>query len=146
MATAKTTDFTKSIHEAAETAQEKMKAAYEKGNAFASEMTEFSKGNVEAMVESGKVLASAMQDMGKEAVEDTKSAYETMTADLKAMSAVKSPTELFKLQGELARRNFDAMMGYTSKNSEKMVKVANEAFAPLSSRMSMAAEKLTKAA
>lgn len=146
MATAKTADITKTLQEAAETAQEKFKTAYEKGNAFASEMTEFSKGNVEALVESGKVLAGAMQDMGKEVVEESKSAYETMTADLKAMSAVKSPTELFQLQGDLARRNFDAMMGYGSKSSEKMVKLANEAFAPISSRMSVAAEKLTKAA
>lgn len=146
MASAKTQDFTAPFQEAAEKAQEQFKTAYEKGNKLAGEMAEFSKGNVEALVESTKVLASGMQEIGKEAVEETKSAYEAATADLKSMAAVKSPAELLQMQSELARRNFDAMMGFGSKNSEKMLKLANDAFAPISSRMSLAAEKLTKVA
>ena len=146
MATAKTPDFSKAFQEAATKVQDQFKTAYDKGNELTAEMTEFTKGNVEAIVEAGKLLAGGVQEMGKEAVEESKSAYETMTADLKAMAGVKTPTELFQLQGELARRNFDAMMSMSSKSSEKMVKLANEAFAPLSSRMSLAAEKLTKAA
>jgi phasin family protein len=146
MATAKTQDFIAPFQEAAEKAQEQFKTAYEKGNKLASELAEFSKGNVEAVVESTKLLAGGMQEIGKETVEETKSAYETASADLKSMAAVKSPTELFQIQSELARRNFDAMVGLGSKNSEKLLKLANDAFAPISSRMSLAAEKLTKAA
>lgn len=146
MATAKTQDFIAPFHEAAEKAQEQFKTAYEKGNKLAAELAEFSKGNVEAVVESTKLLAGGMQEIGKETVEETKSAYETASADLKSMAAVKSPTELFQIQSELARRNFDALVGLGSKNSEKMLKLANDAFAPISSRMSLAAEKLTKVA
>ena len=146
MANAKTQDFTAPFQDAAEKAQEQFKTAYEKGNKLATELAEFSKGNVEAVVESTRLLAGGMQEIGKEAVEETKSAYETATADLKSMAAVKSPTELFQIQSELARRNFDAMMGFSSKSSEKMLKLANDAFAPISSRMSLAAEKLTKVA
>ena len=62
------------------------------------------------------------------------------------MAAIKSPTEFFQLQGEIARRNFDAMVATTSKNAEMMMKLANEAFAPISTRASVATEKLSKAA
>lgn len=146
MATAKTTDFSKTAKEMAATAQTRIKGAYDKSSEVAGEVTEFTKGNVEAVVESGKILASGVQDMGREALDTSKGAVEVVTADVKKMASVKSPTELMQLQGEIARRNFDAAIGYGSKSTEAWVKLANEAFAPISSRMSVAAEKFSKAA
>ena len=140
------TDFTQSVKEAAADAQTRAKAAYDKLQAYTGEMTEFSKGNVEAIVESGRILGAGMQDMARGEFEAAKGAFETVTADLKAMAAVKSPTELFKLQGEIARRNFDAAVARYSKNAEVSMKLANDAFAPISNRMSLATEKFTKAA
>lgn len=126
--------------------QDKAKGAYEKGTAAVGELTEFTKGNVEAVVESGKILASGVQDMGKTVVEEAKSAYELATADLKEMAAVKSPTELFQIQGKIARRNFDALVAASSKNTEAMLKLAGDVFAPLSGRINLAVEKISKAA
>lgn len=126
--------------------KDKAKAAYEKGSSLVGEMGEFTKGNVEAMVESSKILASGAQEMGREYVEESKSAFETITTDMKKMAAVKSPTEFFQLQGEFARRNFDSAIAFGSKSSEKIVKLSNEAFAPISNRVSMAVEKISKAA
>lgn len=146
MAKTNTKDFTKTVKETAADMQAKMKTAYDKGSEYVSEAVEFNKANLEAIVASGKVLAGGMQDMARDGVEDTKAVFSTFTADAKKMAAVKSPTELFQLQGELARRNFDAMVAYGSKNTEKMIKLANDAFAPVSSRMSVAAEKISKAA
>ena len=146
MATAKTTDFTKTAKEMAAEMQTRMKTAYSKTGELASEMTEFSKANVEAVVESGKILVSGAQELVREDVEAGKSALETMTADVKKMATVKSPTELMQLQGELARRNFDAAMSFGSKRTEALVKLYNDAFAPISSRVSVAAEKIKKAA
>ena len=144
--TAKTTDYTAKAKELAADVQTRAKAAYDKGAEMTQDVVEFQKGNFEALVESGKILAAGMQDMGRTYVEEAKSAAETVQADVKKFAAIKSPTELFQLQGELARRNFDAMVSTTSKNTEAMVKLANEAFAPLSSRFSLAAEKVRKAA
>lgn len=136
-----TPDFTASLGNVGADMQGRLKAAYDKMTGMGTEMTDLAKGNVEAAVESGKVLASGMQDLGRSAVEDAKNAYETMTADVKQMAAVKSPTELMQLQGELARRNFDAMIAQTSKNTEAMMKLMNDAFAPISNRISIAIEK-----
>lgn len=140
------TDFTKNMQDAGTEMQVRMKAAYEKSSEMTGEMSEVAKGNVEALVESSKIMAEGMQSIGRDAAEETKTAFETMTADLKKMAAVQSPTELLQLQGEIARRNFDSMIGYGSKNAESMVKLANDAFAPISNRMSVAAEKISKAA
>ena len=146
MANAKTTDYTTKAKEVAADMQTRAKAAYDKGAEMTQDVVAFQKGNLEAMVESGKILASGMQDMGRTYVEEAKSAAEIVQDDVKKMAAIKSPTELFQLQGEIARRNFDAMVSTTSKNTEAMLKLANEAFAPLSSRMSLAAAKVRKAA
>lgn len=146
MANTKTTDFAASVKTAAADAQTRAKAAYDKFQGFAGEVNEFTKGNVEALVESGKILGAGVQDLARGEFEAAKGAFETATADLKAMAAVKSPTELFKLQGEIARRNFDAAVARASKNAEVSVKLANDAFAPISSRMSLAAERLSNAA
>ena len=143
---AKTPDFMKSMTDAMTEAQSKAKEAYEKGTELSSEATEFAKGNVEAMVESGKIFSEGVQSLSKTYVDEAKSAFETMTADMKEIAAIKSPTELFQLQGKLARRNFDTMVAFGSKSSETIVKLANDSAAPLSGRMSMAADKIAKVA
>lgn len=146
MATAKTTDFTASAKEMAADMQERVKTAAAKAGEFASEAGEFNKANLEAVVESGKVMFAGAQELLRANVETGKTVVETMTADVKKMAAVKSPTELMQLQGELARRNFDAVVSYGSKRTEAIVKLYNDAFAPISSRVSVAAEKISKAA
>ena len=139
-------EFTAKVKDAVAEAQDRAKAAFEKSTALFSEAGEFTKGNVEAVVESGKILAAGLQDMGKDYVAETKSAFETMTADVKELAAVKSPADFFKLQGEILRRNFDAVVAAGSKHSEAMVKLTNESFAPISNRVSIAIEKVKKAA
>lgn len=141
-----TEDFTAKVKEAMTEAQDRAKVAFEKSQAFAGEAGEFTKGNVEALVESGKVLAAGIQDMGKDYVTEAKSAFETVQADFRELAAVKSPADFFKLQGEILRRNFDAAVATGSKNSEKAVKLANEAFAPIQNRVSLAIEKVKQAA
>lgn len=141
-----TEDFTAKVQETVAEAQERAKAAFEKGQALFGDAGEFTKGNVEALVESGKVLAAGLQTLGKDYVTEGKSAIETVQADIKELAAVKSPADFFKLQGEIMRRNFDAAVSSGSKHSEMVVKLANDAFAPISTRVSVAIEKAKQAA
>ena len=148
MTKAKTTaaDYTAQVKEGLATAQERAKAAYDKGAELAADMGEFSKGNLEAVVESGKILAAGVQTIAKTQFEDAKAAVEVMTADVKEMASVKSPTDFVQLQGKLASRNFDAAVAQLSKTTEAWVKLANDTFAPISSRAAVAMEKVRKAA
>lgn len=148
MTKAKTTaaDYTVQVKEGLATAQERAKAAYDKGAELAAEMGEFSKGNLDAVVESGKILAAGVQTIAKTQFEDAKAAVEVLTADFKEMAAVKSPTDFVQLQGKLVSRNFDAAVAQLSKTTEAWVKLANDSFAPISSRAAVAMEKVRKAA
>lgn len=146
MATKKTTDYAAAFTGGIAEAQEKAKAAFEKGSASLGEASEFAKGNVEAIVESGKILATGLKGLGEVLVAEGKTAYETMTADAKELAAVKTPADFFKLQGELLRRNFDSAVAFSSKSTEAMMKLAGDAAAPLSSRVSVAMDKVKKAA
>ncbi|MDZ4307609.1 phasin family protein [Allopontixanthobacter sp.] len=139
-------DYTAQLKDGLADLQTRAKTVYEKSTVLASEMGEFSKHNVEAIVESGKILASGMQELAKNYVEEGKAAVSTMTSDAKEIAAVKSPTEFVQLQSQIASRNFDATIATVSKTTEAWVKLANEAFAPISSRVSVAMDKVRKAA
>jgi len=139
-------DVTASIKDTVTGAQEKAKEAFAKTTAAANEATEFAKGNVEAFVESGKILASGLQELGNKFVADSKTAFETATTDVKALSAVKSPTEFFEFQTDLLRRNFDTAVSYSTKTGEAMVKLSGDVIKPISGRVSLALDKVKAAA
>lgn len=141
-----TAEITSKMKSAVADVQVKAKEAYDKGAAAFGEYNEFSKGNLEAVVESGKILASGMQTFGTTLVADTKANFETLTAEVKELASVKSPTDFFKLQAAFVKRNFDLAVAQTSKNSEAVLKLASEAAAPISGRVSLAVEKIKKAA
>ncbi|MCX7284302.1 MAG: TIGR01841 family phasin [Novosphingobium sp.] len=140
------TEITEKMTAAFKEAQDKAKAALEKSQAAMGDVSEFAKGNVEAVVESTKILATGLQEMTKGYVAETKSVFETMTADAKDLTTVTSPTEFFQKQSALMRKNFDAAVAASSKNSEAMLKLATEAFQPISTRVSLAVEKMKQAA
>nr|WP_314464768.1 phasin family protein [uncultured Novosphingobium sp.] len=122
-------------------AQAKAKAAFEKSSVAFGEAGDFAKGNVEAVLESGKILAEGLQGFGSEMVTEGRTAFETFTGDIKELAAAKSPTDFFKLQGDIMRKNFDSAVAYGSKNSEAALKLFSDTMAPISGRVSVAVEK-----
>lgn len=139
-------DFNAKVQETVTEAQDRAKVMFEKSQAMFGDAGEFAKGNVEALVESGKIVSTGLQDIAKDYVAEGKAALETVQADFKELTAVKTPADFFKLQGEMLRRNFDAAVASGSKHSEKAVKLAGEAFAPIQNRVSLAVEKVKQAA
>ena len=146
MAKTTSTDFLASIQSAFAEMQGKAKTAYDKGTAAFGDANDFAKGNVEAVVESGKILASGLQEMGSSLLTEGRSAFDTMTAEVKELAAVKSPTEFFSLQSQLTRKNFDMAVAQASKNTEAMLKLFNDVVTPISGRVTLAVEKVSKAA
>ncbi|MFC0205646.1 phasin family protein [Novosphingobium soli] len=127
-------------------AQAKARAAFDKSTSALGEASEFAKGNVEAMVESSKIFAEGVQGLGSEIVAESRTAFEAFSGDIKELAAAKSPTDFFKIQSDLVRKNLDTAVAYGSKNSEAMLKLFSDTFAPLSGRMSIAIEKARSAA
>jgi|TARA_R100000049_G_C1946248_1_gene91508 phasin family protein len=126
--------------------QTRLAGMYEKSTEMTGEMVTFQRANAEAMTEAGKILFTGMQDMTRGAVEETRKAADQMSEDARLMAAAKSPTELVKLQGDIMRRSFDHAVATGSKNTEAWIKLTNDAFAPLTSRVSEAVDKMNKIA
>jgi phasin family protein len=117
-------------------------AAFEKSTKLFDEMNDFAKGNVEAIVESSKIAAKGFESFGRDAADYGRTSFESATAAAKQFASVKSPTELFKLQGDYARTAFDSIVAETSKNTEALLKLAGDVAQPLSNRAAVAAEKI----
>ena len=126
--------------------REKATVAADKGKMIAANANEFNKANFDAMVAAGKIVAAGAQELGKTNIEYAKKNFEELQAAVKEVTAVKSPTDFVKLQGELARKSFDTAIAQGSKNTEALVKLANDMFQPISNRFAVAADLFKKAA
>lgn len=146
MSSLPTFDFTGPFQTAFADLQEKTKAAFEKSTSVFGDYNEFAKGNVEAFVEAGKILASGLQDLTSTLVADSRTGFETLTAEVKELASAKSPTDFLKLQNDLVKKHFDEAVATASKHSEALVKLANDAAQPISTRVSLAVEKVKSAA
>jgi phasin family protein len=121
------------------------KTAMEKGSKGLEEMVEFSKGNLEAVVASGRVAAKGAQDIAKYSAEYGRKSIEEANATAKKFAAVKSPTEFFALQSEVAKTNLDSMVGEASKFAEGYMKLLGEIVQPMQNRYAVAVEKVKTA-
>ncbi len=121
------------------------KTAMEKGSKGLEEMVEFSKGNLEAVVASGRVAAKGAQDIAKYSANYGRKSIEEANATAKKFAAVKSPTEFFALQSEVAKTQLDAFVGEASKFAEGYMKLLGEITQPIQNRYAVAVEKVKSA-
>jgi phasin family protein len=121
---------------------ERAKTTMEKSAKIMEEMTELTRGNVEALVASSKVAARGVETMTQEVADFSRRSFEEASSTMKSFTEVKSPTDLFRLQSDFARAQFDAMVAESSKMSEAMIKLAGEVAQPITSRYSVAADRV----
>jgi phasin family protein len=124
---------------------ERAQGAIERNTRFAEELTELGRGNVEAIVASTKIAAKGLETVGQEVAEFGRKSFEDASAALKSFVEVKSATDFFRLQTEFARTQFDGLVAETSKLSETMIKLAGEVAEPITTRYSVAAERVKNA-
>lgn len=130
---------------AVEQIQAKAKEAVEQSTKSMEEMNAFARGNVEAMVEAGRVAAKGFESVAQQVVEMTKKNAEATTTAVRTFASAKNANELFQLQSDFARSQFDKMVADGSKLTEMFVKFAGEAFEPISNRFAVAADRIAKA-
>ena len=122
------------------------KDAMGKSAAMFAELNSFGKGNVEALVESGKLAFAGMQTLAQAQAAYVRKQFEEATAAARSMTAVKSPTEFAKVQGDYVRQQFDGLVAETSRSTEAVLKLAGEVVQPISNRFALAVEKVKQAA
>ena len=107
----------------------------------AEELADLTRANVEAMVEAGRVAAEGARSIGQDVVASSRDGVEQAADAIRSLAEAKSPTEYMQLQGDFARASFDRAVAETSKLTEAMVKLAGQAFQPLSNRATANAER-----
>ena len=122
-------------------ANERSQELVKKSQRVAEELADLARSNVEAIVEAGRVAAEGARSIGQDVVAKQRDSVEQAADAIRSLAEAKSPTEYLQLQGEFARASFDRAVAETSKLTESLVKLAGEAFQPLSNRATANAER-----
>src|SRR5437588_81203 len=107
----------------------------------AEELADLARANVEAIVQAGRVAAEGAKSLGQDVVATSRDGVEQAADAIRSLAEAKSPTEYLQLQGEFARASFDRAVAESSRLTESLVKLAGEAFQPLSNRATANAER-----
>lgn len=120
----------------------KSREAVEQSMKSLDEMTDMARGNVEALMASAKAATAGIEQIASHVAEMSRKTFEESTAAVKAMTAAKTPNELFQVQSDFTKTQFDSAVAEFSKLSEMMVKLAGEVMEPVQNRVALATDKL----
>ena len=125
-------------------AGERSQEAFKRSQKAAEELAELTRANIEALVDAGRIAVEGTRALGQDVVAKSRDNVEQAAEAVRSFAEAKSPTEFLQLQGDFARSSFDRMVAESSKLTESMVKLAGEAFQPISNRASVSAERLNQ--
>ena len=110
----------------------------------AEEAAEFGRGNIEAMTKATQTFTVGLQDLGKQYFAMSQALSDHAMESAKALASVKSLKEAADIQAAFAKASMERAMAETTKLSEAAFRLAEQAGAPLTARMSLAVEKMAK--
>ena len=122
-------------------ANERSQDLVKRSQKVAGELADRARANVEAVVEASRVATQGARTIGQDAVSSGRNGFEQAADAIRSLAEAKSPTEYLQLQSDLARASFDRAVAESSRLTESLVKLAGEAFQPLSNRASANAER-----
>ncbi|GAN78112.1 phasin family protein [Acidisphaera rubrifaciens] len=131
--------------EGLEKSQVQMKEGMDKVMKGAEDLMAFGQGNVEAFVKSSQIWAAGVQDLSKHVAATAQSTFEETLATFKALTSVRSFKDAFDLQASYARASMEKAMAETGKLTDASFKLAEQAAAPITARVTLAVEKFGKA-
>jgi phasin family protein len=128
---------------AATPAPTKIKQGVNRVMKTAEQLAQFHQGNMEAIVKSSQIWASGLQDLSKHVASNAQATMEETISTFRAMTSVKSLKEAFELQSSFARASMEKAISESSKLTETGLKLAEQAYAPITARVNAAVEVLT---
>ena len=129
-----------------EKTQTEVKANMDKAMKTAEQMMSFGQGNMEAMMKAGQIWAAGVQDLGKTFAATAQASLDQTMSTWKAMAGVKSLKEAIDLQSGLAKTSLESAMTQTGQLTDASIKLAEQAMAPITARVSLAVEQFGRAA
>ena len=98
----------------------------------------------DAVVKASSVLVKGFETLGKEVASYGQSSLEKSVANAQALLGVKTLRELLELQTEFAKQAFDSWVEQGARIGELGAKVANEAFEPIHSQVTVTVERILR--
>ena len=110
----------------------------------AEELAAFAQGNMEALARSSQIVAAGMQDMGQTLAAAARTSLDDMMGAFKAMASAKSVKDAMALQSSLLRASLDRAASHAIQMTEGGMKLSEQACAPITARLSLAAETFSR--
>jgi phasin family protein len=111
----------------------------------AEEFVSFGQGNVEALMKSSQIWVAGVQDLSKHFAATAQTQFDETMSTFKALSSVKSLKEAMELQSKLAHASVEKAVAETGKLTDASLKLAEQALAPITARVTLAVEKFGRA-
>ena len=110
------------------------------------QLAAFHQDNVSALMTSGEILAGGVQEMSDHFARNAQAAMAEAASAWRAMAGVRTLPEALALQGSFARASIEKGLADTHRLAESGLRLAEQAAAPISARLSVAAAVFTRAA
>ncbi len=106
----------------------------------------FSQGNLEAVAKSGQIWASGLQDLGNQLAASGRAQFAETVSALKALAGAKTLNDGFEMQAALTRAAIEKTIIEAGRFAETSVRLAEQAWAPMTARVGAAAQTFGSAA
>jgi phasin family protein len=110
----------------------------------AEELADITRANVDALVESGKIATSGAQSIGQQVLAKGRDSVDHAANTVRALAEAKTPADVLQVQSDFFRGAFDRLVEESATLTESLVKVAGEAFEPISTRASLNVERFNE--
>ncbi len=111
----------------------------------AEQFLSFGQGNMEAVVKSSQIVATGWQELSKQIAANAQAAMDESMSTLRAIAGVRSVKEAFEMQANFARATVEKAMSQTGEFTEASFKLAGQAYEPIASRLTLAADSFKAA-
>lgn len=108
------------------------------------EILAFNQGTLEAVIKSTRIYSTGFQDISKQLTASGKATVDESVAFTRSLVGVKSGKEAFELQTGFIKASIENAVSERKKIIDAMVKLVEQAFAPLNTRFRLALETFGK--
>ena len=132
--------FEKLFADAAERSEEAVK----RSRKAAEQLADISRANVDALVEASRIATSGAQSIGQQVLAKSRDNVDQAATAVRSLAEAKTPADVLQVQSDFVRGAFDRFVEESSTVTESLVKLAGEAFEPLTTRATLNAERFNE--
>lgn len=99
------------------------------------QLVSFSQANIDAFVKSGQIWSAGIQDLTARVAASAQASIEETMSAMRAMSGVKSLRDAVELQAGFAKATLEKTMTETGRMAETSLRLAEQASAPITARV-----------